>query len=453
MRPGHIKVFDGLRVTTEHMDHLQGAMHSALQEIREILGLGRVYFGFEVKVVDERSITIMPGLAFDRQGNRLACDEPKTLPLTFEPGEEAKFVCLKYDQVEDGQVEGHFTIIWDNCSIILRSEVPELKENLLPIAKVIKSSVAGERLKVVSLITPEANESPAEIPGQTSAEDATAVSEVTVAGQEPAVVDVVGDAPAPVTEGTTGAAANVATAVDEKKSEPTPVVITAPEVNLRRLQIRQGIVRLTAENGSGGDIRGILLGSLKKKLNGGEPTKAAEMMFPMVEHQVALDFPVSSLSLHTIINAEIGVAGAATEEGQTITNLKCQATSSGEASFTTDATSQFGVSMIQASPVDETVQWTGSASELTENGIAHLPFSALWKGIERRIPEAANHPFEQVQLLIRTDRTNGDGFKVITHLYWKGEITEEIIQSINEQNTALNWEILLSWKAIGESTL
>ena len=60
MRPGHIQVFDGLRITTEHVNHLQGAFHSALQDVREILGLGQVHAGLEVVKEGEQAITIQP---------------------------------------------------------------------------------------------------------------------------------------------------------------------------------------------------------------------------------------------------------------------------------------------------------------------------------------------------------------------------------------------------------
>ena len=47
MRPGHLNVFDGLRMTTEHMNYLQGSFHSAVQDLRGILGLGLVHKGLE----------------------------------------------------------------------------------------------------------------------------------------------------------------------------------------------------------------------------------------------------------------------------------------------------------------------------------------------------------------------------------------------------------------------
>jgi hypothetical protein len=422
MRPGHIRVFDGLRMTTEHVNHLQGAMHSALQEIREILGLGRVYLGFEVsaEVVDQ--ITVLPGLAFDYQGNRLACDEPKILPLSFAPGEEAKYVCLKYDQVEDGQVEGQFTMIWDSCSVLLRSDPPGPNENLLPIAIISNNpQVTGEnKLKIVSLVEDQ--------PGKGST-----LSEV----ETEAVPDAPPEAPAPNPVGADVVAATPSSSEEEQAEAPASVTYEAGgyEAGRWRLQVRQGVARLATDSGAGSSLRGIMLELLRKRMNGGE----VELMFPLAERDVALDFCLSSLSYHTIINADFQIAG------EHEANWKCQATADGEATIVDGVVSQFGVSMIQTQPMDSGYpRWSGS--ELRENGIAHLPFSAWQKGIE-----PTTGIFQQLQLLIKTETINDQNFKVMCGLHWKGSITEETIRDLEEQDTHVAWEVLAAWKALGVS--
>src|SRR5437899_1731401 len=113
MRPGQIQVFDGLRLTTEHLEHFQGSLHSAIQDIREILGLGRVYTGFEVAAGEGDTVIVQPGIAFDFQKNRVVSDEAKNVPVTFAADQDAAFICAKYDQIEDTPVEGRFTLIWD----------------------------------------------------------------------------------------------------------------------------------------------------------------------------------------------------------------------------------------------------------------------------------------------------------------------------------------------------
>src|SRR5262249_48619202 len=124
MRPGQIRVFDGLRVTTEHVDHFQASLHSAIQDLREILGLGMVYAGFNVAATDSRTVAVQPGLAFDLQRNRVVLDERQTLEVTLGESHDTAFVCAKYDQIEGGETEGRATLIWDSCSLVVRPGLP-----------------------------------------------------------------------------------------------------------------------------------------------------------------------------------------------------------------------------------------------------------------------------------------------------------------------------------------
>ena len=160
MRPGHLNVFDGLRMTTEHMNYLQGSFHSAVQDLRGILGLGVVHKGLEV-VVEGSAVTVQPGLAFDQQGNRIVLDMPVTVEMNFAPGEDTKYVCVKYDQIEDGEVEGRFTLVWDSCGVVVLPELPDEVDNLVPLARVDR--VGGNGLVEVRRIPSEQSpKSPAE---------------------------------------------------------------------------------------------------------------------------------------------------------------------------------------------------------------------------------------------------------------------------------------------------
>lgn len=152
MRPGHLNVFDGLRMTTEHMNYLQGSFHSAVQDLRGILGLGTVHKGLEV-VVEGSAVTVQPGLAFDHQGNRIVLDMPVTVEMNFAPGENTKYVCVKYDQIEDGEVEGRFTLVWDSCGVVLLPELPDEADNLVALARVDR--VGGNGLVEVRKIAAE----------------------------------------------------------------------------------------------------------------------------------------------------------------------------------------------------------------------------------------------------------------------------------------------------------
>jgi hypothetical protein len=143
MRPGQIRVFDGLRVTTEHVDHFQASLHSAIQDIREILGLGIVHAGFEVAAGDGRTVTVQPGLAFDFQKNRVIADEPQQVEVSFGEQQDIAYVCAKYDQVEEGETEGRHTLIFDGCSIVVRGTLPGAADNLVVLAQVTRDAVGA----------------------------------------------------------------------------------------------------------------------------------------------------------------------------------------------------------------------------------------------------------------------------------------------------------------------
>ena len=116
MRPSQLRVFDNLRITTEHIEHLQGALHSAVRDLRDLAGAGRAARGLTVTAGSSgRDITIAPGLAFDNALHRLPLDAPQTLSVTFAPDQTAQTVCLNYIQQETGEVEGRATLLWDDC--------------------------------------------------------------------------------------------------------------------------------------------------------------------------------------------------------------------------------------------------------------------------------------------------------------------------------------------------
>jgi hypothetical protein len=225
----------------------------------------------------------------------------------------------------------------------------------------------------------------------------------------------------------------------------------ALEAESWRLQIRQGVTRLAVGNGEGNYISRPLLELLKKKMEDGVALSDAEAMVTLAEKDVALDFSVSSLSLQIIINANLVAAGNGYEGGSA--NLKCQVTATGESTFASDAVSQFGVSTIR-SYADAGSGWgPWPISQLTESGVASLPLSALWEMEAGRGPETSQSPLSQLQLLIKTDKANGSGFKLKCALLWKGAITEETLRSLETQDAYITWEVLAAWKALGESPL
>ena len=164
MKPSRIRVFDGLRITTEHMNHLQTAFASGIEDLREIAGLGKVQRGLTV-TASGGQVTVNPGLAFDPQRNRVVCDEPKSAPVTFETGVDTMYVCLKYEAVEDGKVEGQATLLFDSCAVVVQAGLPEAKDNLVAVAK-LSNSADGIKVEPLGNTPAPAGQSAA--PGKSS---------------------------------------------------------------------------------------------------------------------------------------------------------------------------------------------------------------------------------------------------------------------------------------------
>ena len=76
----HSHFIDGLRVTAEHLEHMQDSLHDALLDFRRAIGLGRVVWGLRV-TEENGSVRVEPGCAFAPSGVRLSIDAPLTLAV------------------------------------------------------------------------------------------------------------------------------------------------------------------------------------------------------------------------------------------------------------------------------------------------------------------------------------------------------------------------------------
>jgi hypothetical protein len=69
---------DGLRVTADHLQHLQDRLRESVLDLRRSAGLGRIAWGLRITLADS-TVTVQPGLAFSPGGVRLALDAPLSL--------------------------------------------------------------------------------------------------------------------------------------------------------------------------------------------------------------------------------------------------------------------------------------------------------------------------------------------------------------------------------------
>lgn len=71
---------DGLRVTADHLQHLQDRLRDSVLDLRRTVGLGRVAWGLRAALQDGQ-VTLEPGVAFAPSGVRLNVDTALNLPI------------------------------------------------------------------------------------------------------------------------------------------------------------------------------------------------------------------------------------------------------------------------------------------------------------------------------------------------------------------------------------
>ncbi len=78
---------DGLRVTADHLIHLQDRLREGILDLRRSVGLGRISWGLRVQAGESAgTVTLTPGVAFSPSGVRLSLDSPLALSLPDGPG-------------------------------------------------------------------------------------------------------------------------------------------------------------------------------------------------------------------------------------------------------------------------------------------------------------------------------------------------------------------------------
>ncbi len=71
---------DGLRVTADHLQHLQDRLRESVLDVRNAFGLSRIAWGLRV-TPNGNAVDVAPGVAFARSGVRLAVDSPLSLTV------------------------------------------------------------------------------------------------------------------------------------------------------------------------------------------------------------------------------------------------------------------------------------------------------------------------------------------------------------------------------------
>jgi hypothetical protein len=351
MRPGHLRVFDGLRITTEHVEHLQGALHSAIQDIRGILGLGRVHEGLRAVVQQPDAILVEPGFAFDLEGNRIACDEPQTIEVSFAAAQETLFLCVEYQQVPTDEVEGKPVQIWDSCSLLLRPDLPAAADNQIPIARLQKRSDNEAGFDLHGVFAPDERPAP----------------------PEPA--DRVQPLP-----------------TDGPLTQPQPVAISLPFT---------GVIELSGHFDD--DL-------LARTANAAASPSAGAKQIILSENALALPPKCRSASFHSSVTGRLKLT--ATEPAETEQEVLVQVSAHAETEVAPELQTRC-VGSIQLSAGQLNDQKTQFASDAAEHAIVQFRFTHLQSALGAGIDGELLTRLSQVMLRIELHRDN-DGFKLIS---------------------------------------
>ncbi len=105
---------EGLRVTADHLQHLQDRLRESVEDLRVIVGPGRIAWGLRVEI-DQGNVAISQGVAIAPAGGRLAV--PSEIQLKEPEGEGLWRVVL------EGQMSDHTTLRLDDTPTLILREV------------------------------------------------------------------------------------------------------------------------------------------------------------------------------------------------------------------------------------------------------------------------------------------------------------------------------------------
>jgi len=390
MQPRNIEVFDGLRITTDHIDHLQGSIHSAIADLRGILGLSRIHRGFGVTAVDEHSVRVDPGLAFDAHGRRVVSDEPVTLEIPAATATTRQFVCVAYDQGADGEVEGHLTRIWDAARVDIRPAPPAIADDAIVIA-VLEPTESGEGFTVQ------------------------------MAGA---------DQPVETGEGASVTDQPTASEPAQPNAQPAP-----PSIGVRSglfLIPDTGIDRAVVER---------MASAIRAGVTSGAPVAFTERLR---SEEAFAGVVIASLALD--VAARLWSKPADDGGGAASSWWRAEAAGHGQARVNDDgAFTQFGSAVSSCS-------WSSGQSDGRASFTRDAAFS-LRSGVPVSAEATAGDAWlAGLRLALRCAPRNGDGFAIDASLEWEGQASDAIAAWLEAWTGSMQWMAEGGWTAIGAPT-
>jgi hypothetical protein len=275
----------------------------------------------------------------------------------------------------------------------------------------------------------------AEEPGEAGPSSETAPGEVSVEEKPTGETTAI----APNTEVSTSIAPTEPTIATAENSPPA-LTATPPSVNTK---IRQGVVRLAPAERNRKLASGPLIESLVNA------SDSEVLSIPLAEVEVALAFPVLSLSCQTIISGSLS-RNSDSGESQTAP-CTFSTTARGEVTPGSDRTSQFGISTTRVLWRSDSQGLPYGFDELTESGIANLPLRILGQVPKNGKAVGASDFLQRLELLIEIPKADAAGFKIVCSLRCRGAVNMEEIKEIENKGHVFEWESLVAWKALGVS--
>jgi hypothetical protein len=123
---------DGLRVTTDHLNHLEQTAQQAVGDLRRVVGLGHIGYGLRILIsADGTSASLSPGLAFTPAGHRLAVDEGAALSLPAGAGPFSVVLSASSHDDPTTRVDNTGTIIFSDTAIAVTATAPASPDSLV----------------------------------------------------------------------------------------------------------------------------------------------------------------------------------------------------------------------------------------------------------------------------------------------------------------------------------
>ncbi len=134
---GRVAFLDGMRISREHLEHLQAYLRLGIFQLRETVGEGRVAHGLKTEAAPGApgNIQVSPGLALDAFGRPLSLDTARVLPAALGSA-PVMYAVLAHDLRYDQFFKGFPTVITDHVKLELRTAPPPYADGGVRFAEV-----------------------------------------------------------------------------------------------------------------------------------------------------------------------------------------------------------------------------------------------------------------------------------------------------------------------------